>query len=183
MSLRRLAPIIGALWVGGCGILSGLDSLQIEEAGPDSSTLDVSTEPEVIPETGLDCALDAHDPYCFGSKCDGGETCCITRDAATCMPLTGCTTSIALDCTDPAQCNLDAGYRCCIEGITLSTTSCPLVASGPANLVNSACAKCSASFTGATARVCAADDDCDPGTTCQAIELATNASIKLGICM
>jgi len=170
-----LAWILVAALTASCGLISGLDTLGVCEAGTcdgtDASvaetTIDAAdaTDETTPPPTdsGVDAAtIDAapHDAgaeatisvSCFGSTCKGGDVCCINNTGQTeCEPACG-NGYVALTCTRPSDC---PGEYCCLKipgasitGSSCEATQCENILCDPINSPDAGCPP---------------TDDCEPG--------------------
>ena len=193
-TFTALAVVLG---VAGCGIVSGLDSLEIADASVQDSALpDVPNRVEGgavdgggdALTTGLDCGLDAGNAHCFGVTCLAGEVCCVQKQQPpTCVVGSSmCPMGATLACTDPNQCAVDSGTHCCLQNVTVSTATCPFVVSGnnaTTQGLQSNCSDCAYINDAGNARICSDNTDCKDGTTCYAVQLQLNSQAKLGICL
>ena len=164
----------------GCGLISGLDSLEVD-GGTDSG--DAGGDGGGDGQSGVVCGRNTSNPKCFGTTCTATQTCCVTAQSKTCEPMGLCLSGAPLMCTDPVGC--DAGV-CCLEGFTLNTMACPWVVGAGATTkgIATLCGSCGADAPDSSVlRVCNSDEDCDSMTHCHAVQLAINSDAKFGVCM
>jgi hypothetical protein len=128
MRVLLVALLVGGGILTGCGLVSGLSTLEVGDAG---STKDAAADTKLPPEdTGVDAGVDATKPApeagppgiaCGGAQCTTGQVCCAT-DAGP----TGCASSTCpvttIGCDDETDC---PGMVCCLSGgQTQCATSC-----------------------------------------------------------
>jgi hypothetical protein len=184
--VRGLAT--GALsLVAGCGLLSGLDTLTIDDGGQDADagTADViGTDTTLADAPPNDmCARDAGNPKCFSAiACTSMETCCVTATTASCIGAVGCQGD-TLACTDPSGCTV-SGTDCCLETYALETSSCPWVIINPqgGDTPKTVCGQCDGTEAGGPLRVCNQDADCPMGLHCHTVVLGIKSDTRFGVC-
>jgi len=170
-----------ALSAAGCGILSGLDQLEVVDGSVDASMDGTSSDAQAAdvgdssgdaaaPDALVGCDIEGGIVHCSCS----GATCCVTSAGVSCA-LQLCT-GVALECVFSDACK-DAGEVCCLDDVQL-TEACPAVIK-PAPL--GASATCQPTCEAGTVRLCAEVTSCPMPQQCRVAVIA-NTDATVGVC-
>jgi hypothetical protein len=187
--MSRVAWTVLCVACAGCGLVSGLDSLAVGDAGndvapssdggADGASSDAATEG--LPADGGMTVEAATCPYtagaldCFGEGC--GADCCVTDAGLHCLAGSTCS-GAEFQCTNPSQCG-GATTVCCLQGATGGQPACPRALITTTSTIASCVpsGSCDSAF-----RLCASDSDCNAGTTCHASFIDVDPGAILGVC-
>jgi hypothetical protein len=157
----------------GCGLISGLDPLQIEDGGPG----DVATDgiaADAPSDGGIDALLACEDDattFACPSTCNG--SCWLGPEGPVCGPMAG---AVQFQCTRSDQCNGDAGEVCCLRGNI--TIGCPVILMAGMAGIGASCAPCPLGN-----KLCVTDDACGANRRCVLTQLSSSDAASFGICL
>ena len=189
-----MAWVVAAVTAGGCGIVSGLDSLVVDggsdasiDTGADSavdSPVDSPAEAVLLDASdGGPCSFTTGNPLCFGNTgCPNGDNCCVLDSGPNCSSTCQ---GVLMKCRDPDKCG-DGGH-CCLSNVAAGTkpNTCPIVLPTTSNSVNPTSAQCSTSDCTNTASttICASKSDCPTNWFCREATFDLDPNAIFGICL